>query len=1314
VYSWTQTAAATNTVTFNTTFGTSFSTFTVATNVQLSSGIWTHADNSSAETYRLYVVVGGSVTVLSSATITADYLGYDVNQGPGAGASLKNGGGYGGVGGDNASDGAGGSTYGSITTPTNLGSGGRDGSSGGGSIGLVVGGTVTLHGIMSSGALVANDGAGSGGSIYLSAGGLTGAGTIQANGGPSNVFGGGGGGRVAVKLTNTGSNFSTFTGSLATIGGTASDYGESGAAGTIYKEISSDPAGGGELIIDNDNRLTIGQVCTLMPTSVNLNNFSTITIRDDGNLCIGSDDSINFGTINFAPESRDEAYVTIVNQTGVTFPASFTISTFTLNADGLTSVTSNLTIGTNGRLSHSGNGAIGTYKINFALTGNLTVQSGGEISVDGAGYRGAYGSGAPGYNLRDGGAYGGVGGDKNADGTTAKVYGSPTNPTDLGSGGGFDSFTLSGGGAIILTVSGALSNSGTISADGADIVDGPGSGGSVNLTVGTISGNGAIRAQGGDYAGSDGGGGGGRVAIVLTTGGADFSGYSGSITAYGGDENTYDGAAGTVYLQDANDGTGGGELIIDNASGRTVNTGVTTTLSTGAITVNVGTVTIRNTGQFVISTDSAKLVLKGDWINNGTTGNSQSIIAGTVTFAGSGAQYVRNNGKAFNILISSNVSSGGLNFTSSFTAAGFLVDSASLGSAATVYFAGASTFTISTFTMSGSSSYPVVLKSTNSSVDWRLNNTTSNNVSYTQVNRSSASAGITIQASNSVDLGNNTNWSFSTPTGPRFWVGSGNTNWSTAANWSGTSGGAGGASVPGASNAVVFDANGSGTANLAGAVSIASITVSGFTGTIDMNGFTLSMTNGGTFQSGSMTDGFVAITGPSSATFSGTLFGATVTCTTQGLVISSATFNADATLAKVGPGDVTVNGCIWKQSGADSTLIIKSSNNIVVNNMISAVSNKMHVTLNSDAGANSSGAIQISTDIRTNGGNILLGGGGGSISAGVGYATGTVTYVVGVNINNSTVTAQGGNIVVNGAGYNTSATDNYGVQVTGTNGRLTTSGSGTIQISGKGGGGTANSANNYGVIVQSGGQVLSANGDITINNTQGGGAGSGTSNIGLIVSASNSSIKTTGSGNIVVISTGGNVAGSGSNNYGVYITAKDGVQAAGSGTLSITGVGGNSSGSGAVNVGVYITTSIAGTGTAMTVTGTGGTASGDSNYGIYLTGSGVTLSNVGTGTLTLRGQGGGSTNSATNYGIYFLSGGQATTVNGNLRIVDTVGGGAGGTATAAAAEDWALTFIVVRMGLLLLASGAVGGGRGGGSAKDSLSTKIIEASPSAG
>src|SRR5205814_4270142 len=94
--------------------------------------------------------------------------------------------------------------------------------------------------------------------------------------------------------------------------------------------------------------------------------------------------------------------------------------------------------------------------------------------------------------------------------------------------------------------------------------------------------------------------------------------------------------------------------------------------------------------------------------------------------------------------VSSNTSSSGLTFVSSFSAARLFVDANGLGSSATIYFAGGSTFTISTFTVNGTSSNQVVLKSTDSanSHSWYLNNTSTSAVTYVNVGYSNASPGL--------------------------------------------------------------------------------------------------------------------------------------------------------------------------------------------------------------------------------------------------------------------------------------------------------------------------------------------------------------------------------------------------------------------------------------------------------------------------------------------------------------------------------------------------------------------------------------------
>jgi hypothetical protein len=159
------------------------------------------------------LTVSGNATVERGGGIIADSGGYPSGLGPGAGkyavgTSASGGGaGYGGYGASVPTDLAavayGGVTYGSVSAPTDLGSGGGGntstviGGAGGGAINLNVTGVLQVFGTISAAGGAGNissAGGGSGGSIFLTVGTLVGSGIITANGGAGNGNGGGGGG----------------------------------------------------------------------------------------------------------------------------------------------------------------------------------------------------------------------------------------------------------------------------------------------------------------------------------------------------------------------------------------------------------------------------------------------------------------------------------------------------------------------------------------------------------------------------------------------------------------------------------------------------------------------------------------------------------------------------------------------------------------------------------------------------------------------------------------------------------------------------------------------------------------------------------------------------------------------------------------------------------------------------------------------------------------------------------------------------------------------------------------------------------------
>jgi hypothetical protein len=229
----------------------------------------------------------------------------------------------------------------------------------------------------------------------------------------------------------------------------------------------------------------------------------------------------------------------------------------------LLTVSNTLTIGSGSTITHPANSTAGLT----IIASNLNIQSGGSINTNSKGYPGGYqasGSGpggGTGVNTNNGssgggGGYGGKGGNGYGNISGGSSYGSLTQPTDLGSGGGGDylSYGGAGGGAIKLVISGTLTVNGTISANGGDGTSGSsydngggGSGGSIWIQTGTISGSGTISANGGNGAASGGsgyaggGGAGGRIAIYYTT-----YNFTGSVTAYGG-TGYQNGSLGTIY-----------------------------------------------------------------------------------------------------------------------------------------------------------------------------------------------------------------------------------------------------------------------------------------------------------------------------------------------------------------------------------------------------------------------------------------------------------------------------------------------------------------------------------------------------------------------------------------------------------------------------------------------------------------------------------------------------------------------------------------------------------------------------------------------
>lgn len=159
------------------------------------------------------------LTLSAGSSINVDGKGYSPTTGPGAPIEYYDGASYGGAGYNNSAT----STYGSVFSPVDMGSGGNGHGSyayGGGAVKLLAIETLAIDGMIS-----ANGGqTSSGGSIYLVAETVTGNGTLRADGGETywsgQYIGPGGGGRIAIDSPN-----SSFSGSMSASGACYSSSG---------------------------------------------------------------------------------------------------------------------------------------------------------------------------------------------------------------------------------------------------------------------------------------------------------------------------------------------------------------------------------------------------------------------------------------------------------------------------------------------------------------------------------------------------------------------------------------------------------------------------------------------------------------------------------------------------------------------------------------------------------------------------------------------------------------------------------------------------------------------------------------------------------------------------------------------------------------------------------------------------------------------------------------------------------------------------------------------------------------------------------
>jgi hypothetical protein len=140
-------------------------------------------------------------------------------------------------------------------------------------------------------------------------------------------------------------------------------------------------------------------------------------------------------------------------------------------------------------------------------------------------------------------------------------------------------------------------------------------------------------------------------------------------------------------------------------------------------------------------------------------------------------------------------------------------------------------------------------------------------------------------------------------------------SWGNTANWSTSSGGVGGSSVPGVGEDVFFTGARNGICFLTAPVTIRNLNISGYTGTIDLRGFSLTVTGSATYTTGTITvtNGGTSLVLNSGNIanfnrFNGTVFRVGITGTTGRAFFDGSAFFSDVDLIRTGANSDNVGG----------------------------------------------------------------------------------------------------------------------------------------------------------------------------------------------------------------------------------------------------------------------------------------------------------------------------------------------------------------------------------------------------------------------
>lgn len=184
----------------------------------------------------------------------------------------------------------------------------------------------------------------------------------------------------------------------------------------------------------------------------------------------------------------------------------------------------------------------------------------------------------------------------------------------------------------------------------------------------------------------------------------------------------------------------------------------------------------------------------------------------------------------------------------------------------------------------------------------------------------------------------------------RYWVSSSNGNWNNTSNWSTSSGGSGGASVPTLADNIYFDGNGLGNCNVDVGVTASAMQVAAaYTGVIDLDNHTFFVNGsgnngfyGGTINNSSGTQA-ITVSSTGTTTFAGSTFGAIVIASSSRLFLDGSIFNNDNSFTKTGSGD---DYCLGGNTFVGNVQLTNSSANFLALGNSAADHFQSNLTLN--------------------------------------------------------------------------------------------------------------------------------------------------------------------------------------------------------------------------------------------------------------------------------------------------------------------------------------------------------------------------------